>query len=117
LAEKRSQRPIPIEFYMPKEIGLGTYANFMRSQANEHEFVLTFCVLKPDQPERQTISPGEETPPVKAVATAVAQIMVPHQLLKRIIEALTTTLAQYEEARKLQSIQASLETTKESKAE
>lgn len=77
-------KKIPIEIDLPEQMGPGIYANLVRIQFTQHEFLITFARLIPEDISEE-----------QAVAKAVARIVVPHHLMPSIIEAFSDNLAKF----------------------
>lgn len=90
--ERTQRKQLPIEVVVPEELRDGIYANFMRAQFTEHEFILTFARLSP-----------EDVTEEKALAKAVSRIIVPHHILPLIIAALSRTLSELKEMGELKT--------------
>lgn len=85
--EQPEARSIPIKLVVPDGIE-AVYSNFMQVTYTPYEFVITFARIAP------VVAPTAEF----AEAKAVSQILVPHQLMPKIVKILQENLSKFEEA-------------------
>lgn len=74
-----------VKVVLPDELKHGEYANFLVVSHSPHEFTLDFCQLLPS---------GEQG---KVNADVVSRVRIPPTLVGRVLNALNTNLANYEE--------------------
>ena len=88
MSEPQPESPTPrpqVKVVAPDEVRHGVYANFLMVSHSPHEFTLDFCQLVPSG-EQGTVN-----------AEVVSRIKVPPTLVGRVLQALNTNLANYEE--------------------
>ncbi len=74
-----------VKVVLPDELRHGEYANFLVVSHSPHEFTLDFCQLLPS---------GEQG---KVTADVVSRVRIPPTMVGRVLNALNTNLANYEE--------------------
>ncbi len=90
MSDDATQSPQPrpsqqVKVVLPDDLKHGEYANFLVVSHSPHEFTLDFCQLLPS---------GEQG---KVNADVVSRVRIPPTLVGRVLNALNTNLANYEE--------------------
>ena len=90
MSDDATQSPPPrpnqqVKVVLPDDLKHGEYANFLVVSHSPHEFTLDFCQLLPS---------GEQG---KVNADVVSRVRIPPTLVGRVLNALNTNLANYEE--------------------
>lgn len=74
-----------VQIVVPDEERYGDYANFLVVSHSPHEFTLDFCQLQPSQEAG------------KVNAEVVSRVRIPPTMVGRVLNALNTNLANYED--------------------